>query len=117
MNNKLIRDKIPQLIQDKTRLSSVSDSKSIRTFTAAKVLEEAQEVSETLLRLNNNLSEVDNQLARTNLIEELADLSEIMFKVMKDNDITITEVSKAGEEKNLTKGSFNDNIILELSKE
>ena len=44
--------------------------------------------------------------------EELADLMEVIFAIMKDRNISIEDVENARQIKNNKKGSFNDKIYL-----
>ena len=46
------------------------------------------------------------------LLEELADLMEVIFAIMKDRNISIEDVENARQIKNSKKGSFNDKIYL-----
>jgi|13_taG_2_1085334.scaffolds.fasta_scaffold00468_2 predicted house-cleaning noncanonical NTP pyrophosphatase (MazG superfamily) len=100
---KLIRDKIPEFIEDKSRLSQESDPKLITQYIAAKVLEEAQELSEAILSGN-----------KEHITEEAADLYEVLYKVLSYVDKRFYTVASTMLDKRKLKGGFDDNWILEI---
>lgn len=100
---KLIRDKIPQLIEDKSRLSQISDPKLVREYVAAKVLEEAQELSEALLSGTED-----------DILEESADLYETILKTLTISKLTEIQMFRKSLAKDREKGAFDDNWILEV---
>jgi predicted house-cleaning noncanonical NTP pyrophosphatase (MazG superfamily) len=103
---KLIRDKIPELIEDKSRLSRESDSKRLREYMAAKVLEEAQEVSEALLHGSEK-----------ELTEEIGDLYEILDRVIQESRTSLFTIQSQRKLKCLRFGGFGHNWILEVEDE
>lgn len=95
--NKLVRDKIPQEINNiKGRKANY------------KVLNDIEYIQE----LDRKLFEEANEFVEEHSIEELADLVEVITAIMKVKNISIEEVKKAGEIKNNKKGKFEDKIYL-----
>ena len=95
--NKLVRDKIPENI----------NSKEGRKCNY-KILND----EEYLQELNKKIFEEAHEFIEEHDIEELADLMEVVFAIMKIRNISIEDVEKARQVKNGKKGSFNDKIYL-----
>lgn len=93
---KLVRDNIPQIAPE--REFYIAEGEELSQFVTNKILEEAKEVCEAPLRSDK--------------IEELADLYEVMCKYIEVHNITWDEVHKAREVKGLIKGAFHKNVIL-----
>lgn len=98
--NKLVRDKIPEIIK--------RDGKK----TTKKILPE----SEYLIAVNTKMQEELNEYlsAKTNeeAVEELADLLELIHAASKALDADIEEVEKVRKAKALKRGGFEDRIFL-----
>jgi predicted house-cleaning noncanonical NTP pyrophosphatase (MazG superfamily) len=94
-DGKLVRDKIPDLIRQSDRYVEVRylSGEELAGALAAKLLEEAQEVAEAL----------GNRQA---LVEELADLTEVMSALTASLGIEQQEILDAAEEKALRRGVF-----------
>jgi predicted house-cleaning noncanonical NTP pyrophosphatase (MazG superfamily) len=92
---KLVRDKIPELIRQSGRDVAVRylSGEELRGALGAKLSEEAQEAAEA----------VGNRQA---LVEELADLTEVMSALTALLGIDQQEVLDAAEEKALRRGVF-----------
>ena len=95
---KLVRDNIPQIIDEEGKSSEVEirlllDSAEKIKYLRKKVIEEATEVAEAF--------------SRANLIEEIADLREVCIVLMEQEGITWGEVERAREAKKEEKGGFN----------
>lgn len=95
--NKLVRDKIPENI----------DSMKGRKC-KYKILND----KEYLQELDKKIFEEAHEFVEEHSIEELADLMEVIFAIMKDRNISIEDVENARQIKNSKKGSFNDKIYL-----
>ena len=95
--NKLVRDKIPENINSekerKANYKILSDEEYLKELDR-KLLEEAHE-----------LIEAHNE-------EEIAELMEVIFAIMKVNNIYIDKVEKTRKIKNSQKGSFEKKIYL-----
>ena len=95
---KLVRDNIPQIIDEEGKSSEVEirillDSSEKIRYLRKKVLEEATEVAEAF--------------SRANLVEEIADLREVCIALMKEENITWGEVERARKAKKIEKGGFD----------
>ena len=101
---KLIRDTIPDLMDEAGRrdLRRVTDAE-IAPHVALKVLEEALEVHEAALLGD-----------RPALIEEVADLQEVLHRLMTLHGIDPADVTAARHAKNARRGAFLGNWLLAL---
>lgn len=100
---KLIRDKIPELMKkdgEKREIRVCDDKAELIGFVSKKILEEAREVTEAL--------------KRDHILEELGDLLEIMEKYGELHDITLIEIFQAAESKSERAGYFEEGYILTL---
>ena len=89
--NKLVRDRIPENINSM----------------------EGRKCNFKTLNNDEYLKELDKKLfEEAHSIEELADLMEVIFAIMKDRNISIEDIENARKIKNNEKGSFNDKIYL-----
>jgi len=98
--NKLVRDNIPQIIKDagkKCKVSILDDEKYLIEL-KRKVIEEAQELTETKNRLET--------------IEELADIFEVLDVILAKEKISMEEILATRIEKNNDKGAFEQKIFL-----
>lgn len=95
--NKLVRDKIPE------NINSIKGKKS-----NYKILND----KEYLQELDKKIFEEAHEFIEEHSIEELADLMEVIFAIMKDRNISLEEVEKARQIKNSKKGAFNDKVYL-----
>ena len=95
--NKLVRDKIPQEINNKEGRKS-----------NYKILNQ----DEYLKELDKKLFEEAHEFVEEHSVEELGDLMEVIFAIMKAKGISIDEVEKAREAKKNKKGAFDDRIFL-----
>lgn len=95
--NKLIRDKIPEIItkQEKNFMTvHLSDEKWARAYLIDKLFEECEE-------FEKNPS-----------IEEMADIFEVIDELMQRYNISLKDVLKAKRLKREERGGFKDNIVL-----
>ena len=118
-HNKLVRDKIPNILIKKGKAFKCHTvtGTELQTALSCKVLEEAKEVNEAAQNFvikgeNINIGNPPN--ARKNqLVGELADLMEATFTLMKALNISADTVKKEMDYKANTRGKFNDGIYLE----
>ncbi len=99
---KLVRDKIPEFSEEKKddrRFSTVKDKAYIKCL-RLKLLEEAEEVLESQ--------------TREELIEELADVQEVLDQLMLEENVLREEVRKVQVAKSFKKGGFKEGIILDM---
>ncbi len=94
--NKLIRDKIPDLIKSK--------GETCKTRIATD--------EEYWDKLKEKLVEEVNELIKDNNIEELADVLEVIDSIKKYKDWHDARIEKIRLEKKINKGGFDDRIIL-----
>ena len=95
--NKLVRDRIPENIN-----SMEGRNCNYKILNDDEYLEE----------LDKKLFEEAHEFIEAHSIEELADLMEVIFAIMKDRNISIEDIENARKIKNNKKGSFNDKIYL-----
>lgn len=95
--NKLVRDKIPANIN-----SMEGRNCNYKILNDDEYLEE----------LDKKLFEEAHEFIEEHSIEELADLMEVIFAIMKERNISIEDIENARKIKNNKKGSFNDKIYL-----
>jgi predicted house-cleaning noncanonical NTP pyrophosphatase (MazG superfamily) len=100
---KLVRNKIPEYIKDKSKISREFNPNAIRKYNAAKVLEEASEVSKALLRGSQE-----------DLMEEIGDLYEVLDKLIRDEHVSKAEIQCKKNLKSIKKGTFSRNYVLEI---
>ena len=98
--NKLVRDKIPEIIivQGETPITRILNEADYKEELERKLFEECKEV----VVANGN-----------ERIEELADMLEVIRALGKLENATIEEIMKFANEKNAKRGAFNDKIFLE----
>lgn len=98
--NKLVRDNIKDIIEKNGEI----------TYT--KVLDDEEYKKELNKKLLEEASEVINSKTKEELIEELADLSEVILAIAKSNDIIYEDIEKTREKKKEEKGGFDKKIFL-----
>ena len=97
IHNKLVRDKIPQIIEQSGKIC-VTRILSDEEYAAA---------------LNAKLQEELNEYLADGSMEELADLLEVMMTAAKARGHDFSEVEAIRREKAEKRGRFNDRIYLE----
>lgn len=95
--NKLVRDRIPE---------------NINSMEGRKCNFKILNNDEYLKELDKKLFEEAHEFIEEHSIEELADLMEVIFAIMKDRNISIEDIENARKIRNNKKGSFNDKIYL-----
>ena len=94
--NKLVRDKIPGIIEASGKIARV------------RIADDAE--YQTLLY--QKLSEEVNELLENNDPEELADIIEVILSLSKTYRISLTELLEMAEKKRVERGGFERKIIL-----
>ncbi len=95
--NKLVRDKIPDIIKTEGRNVKV------------KILND----EEYRYELNKKLQEEVKEYLEDNNIEELADIVEVIYGILNSMDISIEEFEKVRKDKAEKRGAFKEKIFLE----
>lgn len=98
--NKLVRDKIPEIIQ----LTG-------RKFTT-RILTEEEYITELKKKSFEELEEYINANTRKEALEELADLMEIVHAFAISHDTTLEEVEKLRQRKAEIRGAFYEKVFL-----
>ena len=101
--NKLVRDKIPEIIISKgaTPKTSILDDSNFRKKLKEKLIEEAQEVVEE----------------EKDILNELADVLELIKSIGREYNIEFNEIEKKQIEKSTERGGFLKKILLEWVEE
>lgn len=97
--NKLVRDKIPEIINNNNEVAvtRILDDINYRKELIKKLLEEYNEVKES---------------DKDNILEELADMLEIIETIAKLENKTLNDLLKIKEEKKQKRGGFDNKIFL-----
>jgi len=99
--NKLVRDKIPQVIKQKGAQPTV------------RIMEREEFVHELKTKLVEEAQEVVSAGNREKLIDELADVREVLNALYAAEEITDAEVEQARLAKLEARGGFQERIMLE----
>lgn len=104
--NKLVRDKIPEIIADNGSTSKIRilNQQEYLEALLEKMVEEAVEVKEA----GSN---------RESLIKELGDVKEVMLAIMKIKDIQSDEVDLIRSNRKVERGAFEKRIFLEHTED
>ncbi|HLS23197.1 MAG TPA: nucleoside triphosphate pyrophosphohydrolase [Pseudogracilibacillus sp.] len=98
--NKLVRDKIPQIIEA-----------SGKQFTT-KILSDEAYKKEARKKLQEELDEYNDAKSDEDALEELADILELIYALAKVHGTTIDEIEQIRAEKAEKRGGFEDKIFL-----
>ncbi|MED4781013.1 nucleoside triphosphate pyrophosphohydrolase [Brevibacillus choshinensis] len=98
--NKLVRDKIPQIIRDKGKECEVLQ------------LNENSYVEMLNAKLDEEINEYKNAGGDKEVVEELADLVEVVYSILKQNGISIEEFEKVRLQKREERGGFDERQLL-----
>ena len=95
--NKLVRDKIPELIINENRhpVTRILDNDEYR------------------VELNNKLQEEVKEYIEDNNVEELADIVEVVYGILDSMDVSLEEFESVRKAKVDKRGAFKDRIYLE----
>ena len=95
--NKLVRDKIPEIINSDNRVAIT------RTLDNEEYLNE----------LNKKLQEEVKEYLEDNNVEELADIVEVIYGILDSKNVSIEEFEAIRKNKIDKRGAFNKKIFLE----
>lgn len=95
--NKLVRDRIPKIIEDSGSLCKT------RILHGEKLLD----------ALNNKLLEEFEEYRKDGSIEEIADIVEVIYGILKAKGISLFEFENIRREKLIERGGFQKGIFLE----
>lgn len=95
--NKLVRDKIPEIINNDNRVA------------VTRILNN----EEYLKELNTKLQEEVKEYLEDNNVEELADIIEVIYGILDSKNVSIEEFEKVRLEKVNKRGAFKQRIFLE----
>ncbi len=95
-HNKLVRDKIPQIIENANKIpvTEILDDEKYKAMLDLKLSEELKEYLES-----------DN-------VEELADLVEVIYNILAYKNVDTETFEQIRQEKNNKNGSFKEKIFL-----
>lgn len=101
---KLVRDKIPEIIKDSGRLpvTHIAAGQEYKQALMQKLVEEVQEVGKAN--------------TREELIEEIADVLEVLATIMQLEKLNGAEVTAAQKKKREERGGFSGRIILDETR-
>lgn len=95
--NKLVRDRIPEIIEDEGRLAKDH------------VLSEEEFITE----LDKKLSEEVKEYQEVKNLEEMADILEVLYAICKVRGFTVEELETMRREKAEKRGGFDKRLYLE----
>jgi len=95
--NKLVRDKIPEIIKEKGDLAETRELSDL----------------EYLKELNKKLKEEVVEYLKDNNVEELADIVEVIYGILNAKNISLDEFEKIRKDKVDKRGAFSKKIFLE----
>ena len=95
--NKLVRDKIPEIINADNR----------------KAITRILDTDEYIKELNTKLQEEVKEYLEDNNVEELADIVEVIYAILDSKNISIEEFEKVRKAKVEKRGAFKKRIFLE----
>jgi predicted house-cleaning noncanonical NTP pyrophosphatase (MazG superfamily) len=98
--NKLVRDHIPQIIEQAGKVPKV------------KILDQASYTEELKLKLLEEANELRTAEEKTEIVEEAADLVEVLYMMLENQGITLEEVEQAREHKKRERGGFKERLFL-----
>lgn len=97
--NKLVRDKIPEVIK------GTGEKPFCKTLTK----------TETLSELNKKLTEEVKEYLDSYQIEELADIVEVIYGILYAKNITIEQFEEVRKAKAQVRGGFEKGVFLEYT--
>ena len=100
--NKLVRDKIPQIIDAK------KDGKPVY-----RILNDEEYLKYLNIKLNEELTEY----LESGEVEELADLEEVLLAILDAKNVSYTDFTSLRKQKTEKRGAFKERIFLESVEE
>ena len=98
--NKLVRDKIPEIIEHNNEIAET------------RILSNEEYFQELNKKLLEECNEVINTKTASERLEELADLLEVMKTIAKLDNYTLEDIQEKAKEKALKRGAFDKKIYL-----
>ncbi|MGF2616355.1 nucleoside triphosphate pyrophosphohydrolase [Rossellomorea vietnamensis] len=98
--NKLVRDRIPEIIE--------ANGKKFST----RILSDEEYITELKNKSFEELEEYRDSVTREEALEELADLMEIVYAFAKSLDSTLEEVEEIRRKKAEKRGAFDKKVFL-----
>ncbi|MBQ3494733.1 MAG: nucleoside triphosphate pyrophosphohydrolase [Clostridia bacterium] len=95
--NKLVRDNIPNIIEQngsKCKTRTLSDD-------------------EYVLALNKKLEEEVNEYIQSQELEEIADVLEVLYAIMKQKNVSFQQIEEIRKQKAKNRGGFDKKLFLE----
>lgn len=99
--NKLVRDKIPEIIIN-------NGSKPI-----TRIMDNIEYEKELLIKLSEETNEVMNALTNEDIIEECADVAEVIIAIAELKGYSVDEFLEIRKQKFEKRGGFKEKIFLE----
>lgn len=99
--NKLVRDNIPNIIKNNGEESII------------RILDDAEYRKELYKKLLEECNEVINSKNKEELLEELADVLEVIRSIAKLENNELDDVIEISDQKKLKRGGFEKRIFLE----
>ncbi|MCP8615244.1 nucleoside triphosphate pyrophosphohydrolase [Salirhabdus salicampi] len=99
--NKLVRDKIPDIIK-----------KSGKIFTSKK-LSNDEYIEALYKKLYEEIEELTKANSQSEVVEEAADVLELLYALMKVNGTSIEELENVRAEKKKHRGGFENRVFLQ----
>ncbi|WP_342480246.1 nucleoside triphosphate pyrophosphohydrolase [Paenibacillus sp. FSL L8-0340] len=97
--NKLIRDKIPQIIEASGKQCTV------------KVMEDTEYIEALKTKMQEELNEF-LEASEDQQLEELADLLEVMYSFVQTKGVSVDELERIRKEKHDKNGGFQERLLL-----
>ncbi len=99
--NKLVRDRIPDIMTEKSKAFEV------------RKLRDNRELERALLKkLHEEATEVTSAHSRAELVKELADLSEVVIALQSLKGISSFEVEMTRQQRQAERGGFENKVFL-----
>jgi len=98
--NKLIRDNVPEVIKASGKICKVS------------VLDQEEYIQEIRRKIVEEAIELNEATSKAEMIEELADLYELLDYLLIEYKIDLLKVKKRRIQKNMEKGGFDSRLFL-----
>lgn len=102
--DKLIRDKIPKIIKESGKNFEIEETKGEKLL---------KYIKEKIVEEN---SELISAKSKEDIVNEFADVFEILDKYRMELDISNSEISEARKNKNKKRGKFKKNFVLKWTK-
>lgn len=98
--NKLVRDRIPAIIQQAGKLPKTT------------VLDQDRYVEELKVKLLEEANEISKAEEHNEVVEEAADLLEVLHAFLDAKDISLEDIERARREKKEERGGFKERYFL-----